>query len=81
LVGVITTLAVSGMTCNGCVKHVDKALRSIPGVTAVEVSLAENAAKVVHDGPVETLVAAVHDAGYSASLEPTESDDAAPRAK
>ncbi|MFN0252192.1 MAG: heavy-metal-associated domain-containing protein [Kofleriaceae bacterium] len=63
----ITTLAVSGMTCNGCVKHVDKALRSVPGVSAVEVSLGENSAKVVHDGPVTTLVEAVHDAGYSAS--------------
>ena len=55
------------MTCNGCVKHVDKALRGVPGVSAVEVSLAGNSAKVVHEGPVTTLVEAVTDAGYSAS--------------
>ncbi|MGE0399961.1 MAG: heavy metal-associated domain-containing protein [Kofleriaceae bacterium] len=55
------------MTCNGCVKHVDKALRSVPGVTSVEVSLTENSARVVHDGPIETLIEAIHDAGYSAS--------------
>lgn len=63
----ITTLAVSGMTCNGCVKHVDKALRGVPGVSAVEVSLAEKSAKVVHEGPVSGLVEAVEGAGYSAS--------------
>jgi copper chaperone CopZ len=58
------------MTCNGCVKHVDQALRSIPGVTAVEVTLAENRAKIVHDpeqSPVPALIAAVETAGYSAA--------------
>lgn len=63
----ITTLAVSGMTCNGCVKHVDKALRGVPGVAAVEVNLGEKSARVVHDGPVTLLVEAVERAGYSAS--------------
>jgi copper chaperone CopZ len=64
---VITTLDINGMTCNGCVKHVDQALRAVPGVTAVEVSLAEHRAKVVHDperSPVPGLVAAVEGAGY-----------------
>ena len=28
---VITTLRITGMTCNGCVRHVDKALRACPG--------------------------------------------------
>jgi len=66
---VITTLAITGMTCNGCVKHVDQALRAVPGVSAVEVVLAGGHAKVVHDperSPVSALVAAVEDAGYSA---------------
>ena len=67
----ITTLAIIGMTCNGCVKHVDQALRAVPGVSAVEVNLAENRAKVVHDPerpPVPSLLAAVESAGYSASV-------------
>jgi copper chaperone CopZ len=66
---VITTLRITGMTCNGCVKHVDKALRSVPGVSAVEVSLPEQRAKVVHEdsAPVSSLVAAVESAGYSAA--------------
>lgn len=56
------------MTCNGCVKHVDQALRAIPGVTAVEVTLATNRAKVVHDpdqAPLPTLVAAIEGAGFA----------------
>ena len=60
----ITTLAIEGMTCNGCVRHVDAALKKVPGVTAVEVSLAEGRAKVVHEGPVEPLCTAVESAGY-----------------
>jgi len=67
---VVTTLAITGMTCNGCVKHVDKALRAVPGVSAVEVSLAGNQAKVVHDpeqAPLAALVAAVDAAGYVAT--------------
>lgn len=64
----ITTLRVSGMTCNGCRKHVDAALRGVPGVTAVEVDLAGGQAKVVHDEvPTISLVAAVENAGYQAS--------------
>lgn len=58
------------MTCNGCVKHVTSALRDLPGVTAVDVDLANGRAKVVHDpeaSPVPSLVAAVDAAGYEAT--------------
>jgi len=60
------------MTCNGCVKHVEAALRLVPGVSAVEVNLAEHRAKVVHDperSPLPSLVAAVEQAGYEAIVE------------
>lgn len=65
----ITTLRITGMTCNGCVRHVDKALRAVPGVTAVEVDLARGTAKVVHDesAQVPAMVAAVESAGYEAA--------------
>ncbi len=65
----ITTLRISGMTCNGCVRHVDKALRGVPGVSAVEVSLPEQRAKIVHEesASVAALVAAVESAGYTAA--------------
>jgi len=58
------------MTCNGCVKHVDAALRVLPGVAAVEVLLVDQKAKVVHDperSPLPILIAAVEGAGYSAA--------------
>lgn len=65
-----TTLRITGMTCNGCVRHVDKALRSVPGVTAVEVSLPEQTANIVHGDTTElpSLVAAVESAGYEAAV-------------
>ena len=65
-----TTLRVTGMTCGNCVKHVTQALRDVPGVTAVDVALAEQRARVTHDparAPVPALVAAVEAAGYEAT--------------
>lgn len=61
------------MTCNGCVGHVKTALVGVPGVSAVEVSLPDQA-KIVHaDGvPLADLAAAVAAAGYSAvTLDPS----------
>lgn len=57
------------MTCNGCVRHVDKALRAVPGVTAVEVNLGDGSAKVVHEESArnDDLIAAVQAAGYEAA--------------
>jgi copper chaperone CopZ len=65
---VITTLRITGMTCNGCVKHVGQALRAVPGVSAVEVSLPNATAKVVHEesASLNAMVAAVESAGYEA---------------
>ena len=58
------------MTCNNCVKHVDKALRAVSGVTSVEVSLPDQTAKIVHGDTtqVPALVAAVESAGYDAAV-------------
>jgi copper chaperone CopZ len=55
------------MTCNGCVRHVDKALREIPGVTAVTVSL-PGTAEVEHTEAAQLpqLLQAVEAAGYTA---------------
>jgi copper chaperone CopZ len=67
---VLTTLRITGMTCNGCVKHVDAALRGLPGVTTVQVSLTDADAKVSHDpeqSPPASLVDAVTRAGYEAT--------------
>ena len=58
---------IGGMMCNHCRMHVEKALNSIPGVTAT-VTLDPPVATVEFAGeelPLETLRKAVEEAGYS----------------
>ncbi len=72
MLDVITTLAIRGMTCNGCVKHVDRALRAVPGVTAVQVDLAKHEARITHEpGRPDTagMIEAVRAAGYEAATD------------
>jgi Cu+-exporting ATPase len=63
-----TELAVGGMTCASCVRHVTRALEKVPGVGAATVNLATEQATIEHDAGVseESLVAAVVRAGYHA---------------
>lgn len=63
-----TVLEVEGMSCGSCVRHVDHALRTVDGVTAVEVRLKERRVLVRHgeDAPLPQLVEALRDAGYEA---------------
>ena len=60
-------LAIEGMMCQNCVRHVTEALRAVKGVSDVAVSLEDKNAVVTTDGTVsdETLAAAVKDEGYS----------------
>lgn len=59
-------LSVEGMMCQNCVKHVTRALQTVPGVASVTVSLEKKNAVVECDTSVtgEALKAAVTDAGY-----------------
>jgi copper chaperone CopZ len=58
------TYRVSGMTCGGCARHVDKAIRATPGVTDVAVDAARGTATVKGDASLEVLSAQVAAAGY-----------------
>ena len=58
------TYTVKGMTCGGCVRHVEKALKETPGVTAVAVDLATGTATVEGTAGFEALAARVTEAGY-----------------
>ena len=60
-------IAVEGMMCQMCVKHVNKALAAVDGVASVEVSLENKNAVVTLDKDVAdaVLAAAVTDAGYT----------------
>lgn len=60
------TLKVTGMTCNHCKAHVEKALRGVSGAESVEVDLAKGEAVVIGSASREDLKKAVEDAGYSA---------------
>jgi copper chaperone len=63
-------LQVDGMTCTGCVVSVTRALKAVPGVSTVKVSLEKNEAVVAYDKDrttVERLIHALEKAGYKAS--------------
>ncbi|MEU5723317.1 MULTISPECIES: heavy-metal-associated domain-containing protein [unclassified Micromonospora] len=63
---VTQTYAVSGMTCEHCVRAVTEELSALPGVEEVRVDLAAGTATVTSSDalPVETVRAAVDEAGY-----------------
>ena len=67
---------VTGMSCAACSAHVERAVRGVPGVTDVAVSLLTNSMQVEYGPPAtaEQIVAAVEAAGYGAS--PGLGDDA-----
>ena len=55
-------LSIEGMTCGHCVRAIETALRSIPGVTEVDVSIGR--ARVEGEAERETLVRAIEEEGY-----------------
>ena len=63
-----TQLAVSGMTCDHCVRHVTDAISKVAGVNSVNVKLADGIAVIESDSAfnLEAVKEAVVAAGYSA---------------
>ncbi|MCW3812852.1 heavy-metal-associated domain-containing protein [Micromonospora sp. DR5-3] len=63
---VTQTYAVTGMTCEHCVRAVTEELSALPGVEEVRVDLTAGTATLtsVEALPVETVRAAVEEAGY-----------------
>lgn len=63
---VTQTYAVTGMTCEHCVRAVTDELSALPGVEEVRVDLAAGTAAVTSASPlpVESVRAAVDEAGY-----------------
>jgi copper chaperone len=60
-------LKVEGMDCEGCVKSVTRMLSAVPGVSSVDVSLAQARARVTYDpgkAGVADFKRAVERAGY-----------------
>lgn len=59
-------LDVNGMTCASCVRHVEKAIGTVPGVVGVAVNLATNQADISYEANLDLprILAAVDKAGY-----------------
>lgn len=69
------SIPIEGMTCASCVAHVKQRLKSIEGVSEVEVSLEHRNVRVRYvDAQVseERLAAAINDLGYKAGTSITE---------
>jgi copper chaperone CopZ len=60
----MTTLHITGMTCQNCVKHVTQALQGVDGVEKATVDLAAGTAVVEGSAKPEALIAAVEEEGY-----------------
>jgi heavy metal translocating P-type ATPase len=59
-------LEIEGMTCASCVARVERALKTVPGVTSAAVNLATERATVTGSADLAALTRAVADAGYEA---------------
>lgn len=55
---------VQGMTCGGCAKHVEKALRGVPGVSGVAMDVGQGTATVEGGASFEAMAVSVAEAGY-----------------
>ena len=64
----ITLLSVHGMSCAGCVRSVEVALKNVPGVQIALVNFAGQTAAITGETPASSLIRAVNDAGYDARL-------------
>ena len=59
---------VTGMSCAACQAHVEKAVNSVPGVDSCAVSLLTNSMTVEGSASPDSIIKAVENAGYGASL-------------
>lgn len=64
-------LHVGGMTCQGCVRSVEKKLAKVPGVASAHVDLEAKTASVEYDSArtdADQMIAAVEQIGYQAAI-------------
>lgn len=75
-----TKFDITGMTCSACQAHVEKAVKAVKGVSAVNVNLLRNFMQVEYDeNSTDTakIIAAVEKAGYGASESGKKADKSA----
>lgn len=61
-------IAISGMTCAGCVNSVQSALAKVTGTKKVEVNFASHLAQVSSSASLQNLLTAISEAGYQGEL-------------
>jgi Cu+-exporting ATPase len=64
-----TVLKLEGMHCASCQAPIEKALRDVPGVAELSISLASKEAHIEGPALVDDLIAAVEGAGYGATVD------------
>ncbi len=62
------TLKLDGLHCGNCVKSVEKALSAVEGVEKVNVTLDPQQAIIEGNVSAQTLIEAVEDIGFEASV-------------
>lgn len=63
-----TTITVEGMSCEHCEQTIEEALQGVSGVTDARADREAESATIEGDPDSATLVRAVEDAGYEASM-------------
>ena len=63
------TFGIAGMTCDNCVRRVERALRALPGIKEVAVDRGSALAKVTYDD-AKIDVPAMHDALLKSGYKP-----------
>ncbi len=63
----MTHLEVKGMSCDHCSAAVKRALEAVPGVESATVDLGAGSASVAGSAPLEALLEAVSEEGYTAT--------------
>lgn len=58
-------LNVTGMTCQGCVKSVTNALKTIDANAKVQIDLTNNLVKIDSKARKDQLIIAIEDAGFN----------------
>ena len=62
------TLPITGMSCAACSSYIEQTLNALPGVQTASVSLLANRATITSTLPPESLVQAIQQSGYDATL-------------
>ncbi len=75
----IVQLDIEGMTCASCVAHVEKAIKTLPGISSATVNLASEKATVSYDtqsADIQAIIKSISDSGYKASPATENRDEA-----